>query len=78
MCLSIKKLNLITHYELLKYNILMSENKCIVCGVDMGECNPRQYCCKYYCPKQFEEKKCDTCGLDITDCCCKVLPLKQK
>jgi hypothetical protein len=24
-------------------------NKCLVCGVDMGECNPRQYCGKTYC-----------------------------
>lgn len=25
-------------------------NYCISCGVDMGENNPRQYCCKTYCP----------------------------
>jgi hypothetical protein len=25
-------------------------NRCLGCGVDMGECNPRQYCCKTYCP----------------------------
>jgi len=25
-------------------------NACVQCGVDMGECNPRQYCRKYYCP----------------------------
>ena len=25
-------------------------NACIQCGVDIGECNPRQYCRKYYCP----------------------------
>jgi hypothetical protein len=24
-------------------------NLCIECGIDMGECNPRQYCGKYYC-----------------------------
>jgi hypothetical protein len=24
-------------------------NRCIECGIDMGECNPRQYCGKYYC-----------------------------
>jgi hypothetical protein len=29
-------------------------NRCVVCGVDMGACNPRQYCMKLYCPKQFE------------------------
>jgi len=25
-------------------------NLCLGCGVDMGECNPRQYCKKTYCP----------------------------
>lgn len=29
-----------------------SINRCIGCGVDMGECNPRQYCCKTYCPEE--------------------------
>lgn len=24
-------------------------NYCIECGIDMGECNPRQYCGKTYC-----------------------------
>ena len=28
-------------------------NRCIICGVDMGYCNPRQLCCKTYCPEQF-------------------------
>ena len=27
-------------------------NKCIECGIDMGECNPRQYCGKTYCFNQ--------------------------
>ena len=27
-------------------------NRCLGCGVDMGECNPRQYCRKTYCPNQ--------------------------
>jgi len=27
-----------------------SQNKCTICGVDLGECNPRQLCCKTYCP----------------------------
>jgi len=26
-------------------------NQCIVCGIDMGEDNPRQYCEKTYCPE---------------------------
>ena len=25
-------------------------NKCLGCGIDMGECNPRQFCKKSYCP----------------------------
>ena len=29
-----------------------SINRCLGCGVDMGECNPRQYCKKTYCPNQ--------------------------
>ena len=29
-------------------------NRCVVCGVDMGDCNPRQYCMKTYCPLQLE------------------------
>jgi hypothetical protein len=29
-------------------------NRCLGCGVDMGECNPRQYCCKTYCPSQCQ------------------------
>lgn len=24
-------------------------NRCIECGIDMGECNPRQYCGKFQC-----------------------------
>lgn len=29
-------------------------NLCTVCGCDMGDCNPRQLCCKTYCPMQWE------------------------
>ena len=31
-----------------------SLNCCIVCGIDMGEDNPRQYCEKTYCPEMRE------------------------
>jgi hypothetical protein len=27
-------------------------NRCIICHVDMGEMNPRQYCMKIYCPME--------------------------
>jgi hypothetical protein len=30
------------------------KNLCIECGVDMGYCNPRQYCGKTYCLNQTE------------------------
>ena len=26
-----------------------SKNRCVECGMDMGECNPRQLCNKTYC-----------------------------
>jgi len=44
--------------ELFKYNSLKSNvNRCIICKVDMGECNPRQYCCKTYCPYSTLDNK---------------------
>ena len=42
-------------------------NRCVVCKVDMGYCNPRQLCCKTYCPHdgvetegEDEDARCDT------------------
>jgi len=32
------------------YKCIDDSNYCISCGVDMGYCNPRQYCRKTYCP----------------------------
>jgi len=29
---------------------ICTANFCIGCGVNMGDCNPRQYCYKLYCP----------------------------
>lgn len=29
---------------------LSFDNRCIGCDEDLGDCNPRQYCCKTYCP----------------------------
>jgi hypothetical protein len=29
------------------------KNRCVECGVDMGEMNPRQLCCKVYCENAF-------------------------
>jgi hypothetical protein len=34
------------------YKIIGESNYCISCGVDMGAMNPRQYCCKTYCPNE--------------------------
>ena len=45
----------IIHTELQKAVISLamgSVNRCLGCGVDMGECNPRQYCKKTYCPNK--------------------------
>lgn len=28
------------------------KNLCIICGVDIGSTNPRQYCYKTYCPME--------------------------
>jgi hypothetical protein len=33
------------------YDCEPQQNLCIVCGVDIGESNPRQYCMKTYCPE---------------------------
>lgn len=30
-------------------------NLCVNCSIDMGEDNPRQYCCKTYCPNEEGE-----------------------
>lgn len=27
-------------------------NTCVVCGIDLGDCNPRQLCMKTYCPEE--------------------------
>ena len=35
--------------------IEQSKNRCTGCGVDMGENNPRQYCCKTYCPYENDD-----------------------
>ena len=41
-------------------------NRCVVCKVDMGDSNPRQYCCKTYCPQEGaeteeeEDVRCET------------------
>ena len=32
--------------------IVEIKNLCVVCGVDIGDDNPRQYCMKTYCPSE--------------------------
>ncbi len=32
-----------------KDDFYVMKNLCVECGIDMGECNPRQYCAKTYC-----------------------------
>tara|TARA_Y100000389_G_C17420104_1_gene496201 strand:+ start:649 stop:1113 length:465 start_codon:yes stop_codon:yes gene_type:complete len=36
-------------YDIIKRNIKGKKNRCIECNQDIGECNPRQLCCKTYC-----------------------------
>ena len=36
--------------KILYMNQNIGINRCIICNVDLGEHNPRQYCCKTYCP----------------------------
>jgi hypothetical protein len=31
-------------------------NFCISCGENLGEHNPRQYCCKTYCPYENDDE----------------------
>lgn len=48
---------------IMKLNITMDDfdgiNRCVICGVDLGECNPRQYCCKTYCPFEIDQDEND-------------------
>ena len=39
------------------YNKLSNSWHCMICGVDMGKHNPRQYCRKTYCPEQDYESE---------------------
>ena len=39
----------------------LSKNYCIICGVDIGDCNPRQLCCKTYCPYDPTDMMPETC-----------------
>lgn len=44
---------LINHKErknLFSKKVELFPNKCLGCGIDLDEYNPRQYCCKTYCP----------------------------
>ena len=36
------------------------KNLCVGCNVDMGEHNPRQYCCKTYCINEYFERDVKT------------------
>jgi hypothetical protein len=35
--------------------LICSANFCVVCGINMGDNNPRQLCKKTYCPRDDEE-----------------------
>lgn len=32
-------------------------NRCLICGLDLGPLNPRQYCMKSYCPMEYENEE---------------------
>ena len=36
-------------------NLICSANFCAVCGINMGDNNPRQLCRKTYCPREDED-----------------------
>lgn len=42
-------INEIKEINEIKDDYYIFKNLCLECGVDMGECNPRQYCGKTYC-----------------------------
>lgn len=44
-----------------------SINCCTVCGINLGECNPRQYCMKTYCPMEFEVGQPEVVDLTQTE-----------
>jgi hypothetical protein len=48
------KNKIISEFPITKKNKRKAETwYCTVCGEDMGEINPRQYCCKTYCPYEI-------------------------
>lgn len=53
--ISVDNMNTFTYSK--DENIEYHANLCLGCGIDMGFCNPRQYCCKTYCP--FEDEDMD-------------------
>jgi hypothetical protein len=43
---------LITDYYFREITLDENDNYCIICGVSMGSCNPRQFCQKTYCENE--------------------------
>ena len=42
--------------NMVKQDIINEEidiNRCVECGIDLGDCNPRQYCAKTYCYQSY-------------------------
>ncbi len=39
----------VPHSEAVSHSEAVQKNLCIECGIDMGECNPRQFCGKWGC-----------------------------
>ena len=52
-------------FTILMNSITEEKNRCVECGTDMGQCNPRQYCGKLYCLNSSYET--DDESFDLTD-----------
>lgn len=46
------------------YDNYDGSNCCLVCGIDMGYCNPRQLCMKTYCPEEYYSTDSETDTID--------------
>ena len=55
-------------------------NKCVGCGIDMGESNPRQYCYKTYCPDEeiIEPWVCGECTITNYEAKCLLCDNRHK
>lgn len=55
MKLSFEKLLKMSNTPIYGYNSMSDSWHCVLCGIDMGTTNPRQFCCKTYCGSLIAE-----------------------